>query len=105
MTRFSMTVSLALLFLVGCTSAPVGTQVTQQEFGADWPLTVSSGTLRCEGAGAVLFRSPDGTDYAVNGTALTAGYGDIDPIWAADPTALAPKMNIGPLIDLGLALC
>jgi hypothetical protein len=57
----------------------------------------------------VVFKAPDGTDYAVNGSAGDAGYPDIRPIWAANPDPLTsdyiPKIAITPLIDAGLRLC
>ncbi len=100
-----------LLILAACTSSggtDLGTnqqQVSSADFGNDWPLTVDSGVLACEGGAAVTFTAPDGTTYAVNGTARTVtDYPDIDPIWA-DTAGPLPKKNIGPLIDLGLALC
>ena len=81
--------------------------VTRADFGDDWPLTVESGTLRCEGGGAgigaVVFVAPDGTEYGVNG--LASDYTDIDAIWADDPSGLVPKLSIGPLIEAGLELC
>ncbi len=55
-------------------------RVTRSDFGADWPLTVESGILECQG-GAVTFRH-NGVLYAVNGTAMTFKRGkEIDPIW------------------------
>jgi hypothetical protein len=80
--------------------------VTARQFGNDWPLTVRSGTLRCDDD-AVLFET-GGRSYAVNGTAKTlTGHPDIRPIWAANPRFDDPaiKKNIGPLIDAGLELC
>ena len=52
----------------------------------EWPLTVSGCVERCEGrsgAGSVIFRSPDGTGYAVNGTAkaLKPELPDIEAVW------------------------
>ena len=87
--------------------APAGSigveEVSRGDFGADWPLTVDSGVLACQGAGAVTFTAPDGTTYAVNGLAQSAtSYPEIDPIWA-DSGKL--KVDIGPLIDRGLDLC
>jgi hypothetical protein len=110
-----------LLTLAGCTdnggeqSSGLGEDedhISQADLRNDWPLTVREGVLRCEGAGAVTFTSA-GTTYAVNGLASGLGqYPDIDPIWADDPSAgtligyeVAPKKNIGPLIDRGLELC
>jgi Protein of unknown function (DUF2511) len=82
------------------------------DVGESWPLTVKQGLLQCEPlvlAGLpvqrVTFETPDGELYAVNGHALDAGYPEIDPIWKADPTGVAPKMSISPLIDRGLRLC
>lgn len=77
--------------------------ISRSDYGAEWPLTVERGTLRCEGAGAVVFVAPDGTQYGVNG--LAAEYEDIGPIWAANPTGMTPKMDISPLIDDGGKLC
>jgi hypothetical protein len=104
------TAAVALLFVMtACsqgddTAAASEERVAQAEFGDDWPLTVSEGTLRCE-ASKVTFEA-DGTVYAVNGTARADdSYSDIDSIWADDPSGLGLKKNIGPLIDRGLLLC
>jgi hypothetical protein len=82
--------------------------VGRADYGNDWPLTVDSGTLRCEAPGAVTFTS-DGTTYWVNGTAgnqaETRGWADIHAIWADDPSDPGLKIYIGTLIDDGLALC
>jgi hypothetical protein len=80
--------------------------VTRADWGAGWPLTVDAGTLRCETGRAVVFQTPDGTKYALNGIAsANPKYKDLEPIWATDPSGLTPKMDIGPLIQAGLALC
>ena len=74
--------------------------------GGKWPLTVSDGVLACDGAdgvGEVTLKAPDGTVYAVNGSAGSAGAKDIGPIWASAGAGL--KKDISPLIQLGLALC
>jgi hypothetical protein len=89
-------------------------QVSRSQFKGDWPLTVESGTLSCEPFRAVpslqlVTFSSKGTTYAVNGTARgqakKRGWLEIDPIWRKDPSAPGLKVNIGPLIDRGLALC
>jgi len=98
------------LTLAGCSSTGgggggggSGLEVSRSDFGKDWPLTVQSGTLNCEGAGAVTFTT-NGTTYAVNGLANGMDqWPDIDAIWADAPHGL--KKNIGPLIDRGLKLC
>lgn len=94
----------AVLCLIGCG----GGNVSSDEFGADWPLTVDSGDLRCEGSdgfGAVVLTDPDGNEYGVNGVALSQGYPPIDPIWKDNPELAGLKISIGPLIDRGLSLC
>lgn len=85
----------------GPAATPIG-YVSRAMLGAAWPLTVEDGVLRCERGSAVVFRT-GGVDYGLNGAA--AAFADIDPIWAADPSGVTPKKNIGPLIDRGLALC
>jgi hypothetical protein len=73
--------------------------------GKQWPLTVDSGTLSCDGSdgvGSVTFET-GGKLYAVNGLARQDGYADITPIWAKAGYGL--RKNIGPLIDRGLKLC
>lgn len=86
--------------------APDGT-ISRESVGEDWPLTVESGIVACEGNngyGAVSFTA-DGTTYGVNGVALQQGLPRIDPIWADDPSIPGGKLNIGPIINAGLALC
>lgn len=83
--------------------------VSRSDYGRRWPLTVSSGVLRCDEPGEVTFTAPDGTTYWVNGTAGNAAalneWYRIDPIWKDDPADPYLKISIGPLIDDGLALC
>lgn len=81
--------------------------ISRESFGEAWPLTVDSGVLACDGkdgVGSVTFTA-DGTTYGVNGTALGQGLPAIDPIWADNPSVPGLKMNIGPVLDAGLALC
>src|SRR4051812_25008227 len=98
---------LCLIFLGGCGSGSGAHSitVTKAGFGVSWPLTVDSGELACEGL-AVTFKAPDGTKYAVNGTARSrTSLPKIDRIWADAPDNTGAKINIGPLIDAGLELC
>lgn len=70
-----------------------------------WPLSVQEGTLICHEVDAVTFTGDEGV-YAVNGMAMGREIGeDIDPIWLDNPALEGMKINIGPLIDLGLTLC
>jgi len=107
-------VLVALFAAAGCSSIDSstgagGTEVSRGNMGDDWPLTVDKGTLACNGSGGVgevVFTAPDGTEYAVNGTAKSGGYKDIRPIWADDESlGHGLKKDISPLIDKGLSLC
>jgi hypothetical protein len=98
---------LSLVILGGCASSSDTKTiiVSKAGFGDSWPLTVDSGELACEGS-AVTFKAPDGTTYAVNGTARgSTDLPEIDRIWAEAPGTMGLKINIGPLIDAGLELC
>ena len=80
--------------------------MSKSELGDAWPLTVESGTVTCENGSQVIFAAPNGTRYAVNGTAMSqTDLPRIDEIWAPDPTIDGAKVNISPIIDAGLALC
>lgn len=87
------------------TATPEPGYVSRAMLGDAWPLTVEEGTLACSGLGAVTFNA-GGMTYAVNGLAQgSTDLPEIDVIWADDPTGAAPKKDIGPLIERGLALC
>lgn len=49
--------------------------VSEKQFGKDWPLTVSEGTIVCNGP-VVLIRTSNGT-FGLTGYSVTAGYTDI----------------------------
>ncbi|WP_301149011.1 DUF2511 domain-containing protein [Mycobacterium simiae] len=74
-----------------------------------WPLTVNEGTLACEPLGGRLSRvtfTYGGTTYWLNGTAKAAHtYADLDTIWRDNPDIPGTKIDIGPLLDRGAALC
>ena len=71
--------------------------------GDNWPFTVSSGKLKCD-RNAVVFVAR-GQTYAVNGIAISMGYADIRAIWRNNKDGSGPKINIGPVLTLGLTLC
>lgn len=83
------------------------------DYGDDWPLTVPYAVTYCENiiAGGmnlqvVTLAAPDGQMYAVNGTAQAhTDFPVVDPIWADHPNVEGLKINMGPVIDAGLALC
>ena len=126
MKRYATAIALALAFgVAGCgddgdssadspaeeQAAPDSGALAASDFPeGEWPLTVSEGVVRCEGSdgsGSVIFRAPDGTDYAVNGTAQTVKQDlpEIEAIWKKDPDVPGTRINIGPVIDRGLELC
>jgi len=83
------------------------------KFADEWPLTVPYAVVHCKDITAggmrlnvVTLTAPDGTRYAVNGTAQDhTSYPEIDPIWAPDPDVDGLKIDISPVIDAGLMLC
>ncbi|WP_318201050.1 DUF2511 domain-containing protein [Streptomyces sp. SCL15-4] len=79
--------------------------VTSARF-TEWPFTVSAGTLRCRPGDEVTFTAPNGTEYAVNGTAKGAGYPSIEPIWADDENlGHGLKVDISEVLAKGRSLC
>ena len=88
--------------------SPSEAEVSREEFGAKWPLTVDRGVLSCNGSNGVgqVFFTSGGKTYAVNGLARgTKKYPPADEIWADNPSGPGPKKDIGPLIERGLKLC
>ena len=86
--------------------------------GGDWPLTIDAGVLTCiSGIGAVFITDHNGAMWPLNGGARAhyARFGAepaTEPIWRVDQQlteetrAVVPfRINIGPLIQRGLALC
>lgn len=94
----------------GASDAPAKTVSKADVPKGAWPLTVDKGTVNCEGtegAGVVTFEAPDGTVYAVNGTAKTQqpDLPEIEEIWRKDPDVPGARINLSPVIDKGLELC
>ncbi len=80
-------------------------EVSRADLGDDWPLTVESGVLRCEGSAVTL--ESGGTVYYLNGTAKGRGIGE-DPasIWADDEAnKMGLKKSLATLVIMGLDLC
>ena len=94
---------------------------TRSAYGVEWLFTVDSGTLRCID-NQVTF-STGGVEYAVNGSAKSAGHTPMDPVWkfyveliqemanASDLTLAEVKVefpfkvSVAPIIKSGLELC
>ena len=82
-------------------------------FGAEWPFTVDSGTVKCEEPGALIFVSNEGDrHYSLNGTAKAQiGYpypNEVKDIWKFDPTMPAKyklRISLLPIMDYARTLC
>ncbi len=106
--------SIVMLLLFGCgprpNDSPNELPIQRSQFGSAWPFKVESGVLSCRRGDEVVFEANDRV-YAINGLArgnlARKGYVDLEAIWLQDPTNPAPYMrvDIGPMIDRGLALC
>lgn len=77
--------------------------VSRASYVGEWPLTVESATIGCDGSNPWVRLGAD--FYALNGTGRGGGYKDIDPIWAYDSNGDGLKVNIGPLREDALKLC
>ena len=83
--------------------------ISEDEFGREWPFTVSFGRVSCRGAGEVYFTTEDRTIYTVNGLARSARPNDphVTAIWKDAPggTPGGGKVSLHRVIQTGLALC
>ena len=77
-----------------------GIEISQAEYGDQWPFAIQQGQLRCEGAGAVILTA-GGQDYGVNGMA-GGRYASIKPVLKSTGD---PSIDIGSIISRGLTLC
>lgn len=82
--------------------------ISPNDIEGEWPLTVESGRFVC-GERAALLLDGEGQRYALNGQARgriknNESWRDIDAIWKPDPDT-GGKINIGPLLDAGIAAC
>ena len=95
----------------------VSETIRDQDYGSEWPLTVSEATLHCERPGTdsslgMVWVEHNGFAYPINGTALSLledrrpelRIRDIKSIWSIGGSP-GSRVNIGPLIDDGLELC
>ena len=77
-------------------------------FEDPWPFTVEEGVVRCLGGSAVVLIA-EGTTYAINGLArgriADEGWSEVEPIWLENPSIPGTRIDIGPVIDIGLDLC
>ncbi len=79
-------------------------EISADDFGIDWPLTVEHGILVCS-LGQVTFVH-GGVEYAVNPVAERTGlYERLDPLRAHVAPGAGASKSLEPLIDAGLELC
>jgi uncharacterized protein DUF2511 len=87
------------------TAGPERGYIQRSDLGDKWPFTVESGTVRCLTGTRIVFVT-GGLVYAVNGTARgSKQYLDVATIWKDNPEIAGAKMDVGPIIALGLSLC
>ncbi len=82
--------------------------VTQAELGSDWPLTVSSGWVRCVAhANAYTFRTTGSgaRTYALNLAALKLGYPSITAIQIESQDGTGEPADVSPLQERAANLC
>lgn len=100
-----------LLISVPALAGFKGLHVKKEEYGYKWPFTVPEGYIQCKYRASVVFLTPEGKTYAVNGTARGGkekyGWRDFMEIWRDDPKypGLELKVNIGWVIEQGLKRC
>jgi hypothetical protein len=80
-------------------------QLSQAEYGPKWPFTVPSGTLVCAGSDyEVWFRGPDGTLYALSGTAMSHSF--LTPrAESIRTTTTRVWYRVVPILSQGMRLC
>jgi uncharacterized protein DUF2511 len=78
-------------------------RVSRADLGRDWPLTVSTGTLRCESSGALTFAVAGRKAYAITTAAAGRGLPPIGVLVRKDSRGRFADMTA--LIDRGLRLC
>jgi hypothetical protein len=82
--------------------------VTQAELGPDWPLTVSSGWVRCVAhSNAYTFRTAGSgaRTYALNLAALKLGYPSITAIQIQSQDGTGEPADVSPLQERAANLC
>lgn len=84
-----------------------GVEVTESQFGNEWPLTVDSGFISClnEGGTKLALFEHNGQTYQLNGAAQSRGYMSVNSIWKDNPNIPGAKMSIAPLINSALNEC
>jgi hypothetical protein len=86
--------------------------ISQEQFGEQWPLTVSRGSLYChyfEGRGKIVGFSVGGDHYIFNSNPRSLGVGSsslpLESILRRNPTNPQTPMLIDVLMNEGVKLC
>jgi len=97
---------LLCLLLFSCENSNNGRFVTVEEFGEDWPFTVSDGYVYSLNKGFVKIFEHNGAKYALTGFAKQYGkknnkrYKDFELIWRDNPSIPGTKISISTMIKL-----
>ncbi|MGY3681710.1 hypothetical protein ACVWXU_005333 [Streptomyces sp. TE33382] len=78
-------------------------QMSEKNLGYTWPLTVEQATAECREGDQAVVTVPDGTTYALNDRAESAGYPDLAPVRMSGDGG--DPVSIGPLLSRTLKLC
>lgn len=105
MKKFIAAVSAALLSACSSTPEYKTQEVSADQFGDKWPLTVDKGTLHCEPPTRIVFTAPDGQKYGVNGSAANDYISILEITKDTENMGYKFKMSPNILIDEGMKLC
>jgi hypothetical protein len=93
-----------LVVLAGCGQDDERLELSREQLGEQWPLTVERGVLACEDRDLTI--TADGTTYALGAGGDGTGRGEpIDPVHAEDEELPGARKSLGPLISRALELC
>ncbi len=104
MVALLLLLAASLLFAAG-TPKPDRLVLRAADLGERWPLTLTGGTLACDGSGAITLTGDDNASYALNDRAVAAGYPAPLKVWKYDDSIGGVNMPLAPLIEIGKPLC
>ena len=101
-----LTFGLPLVLTLALAACSDSNEISEKEYGHSWPFTVASGKLECIDPGTLIFHS-GGKAYGLYNV-MADGGGNYLPINDIRSDSLAVpfmKMDLGPIIREGMALC
>lgn len=102
--RSLLAVALVVAAAGGCGQDEQRLELSREQLGEQWPLTVERGVLTCSDRDLTI--TVDGTDYALGAGGDGTGRGEpIDPLQAQDEDVPGARKSLGPLISRALELC